>query len=384
MRNVIKTIAKGNVPDHVGLAYDIWAPVDNDGDIPTDDQQEWFARLERIQISEDYRHAFARWRQGFAATSCQEIELLSRLLVGHGNPSATEVGLTVHQTWGVPVIPGSALKGLLNHYVQIVFGPVPCGKHPFDPEHPEQDRRDYQGVTWDDKRIGHGPGKVHRALFGAPEAESDDAARKQYRDFAAYIGASQGLVNFHDALYVPGSCSDDRPYAKDILTVHQKTYYKNAGRLGPNDYDDPNPVAFLTVRPKTRFLVAVSGPSDWVALALDLLKEALKEWGIGGKTSAGYGRAKVVAGRSATEDEQRAGLMNSELFTALSIIKPQDLVGRIDGYVKTAERKFGGVPQIRAEWARRALKIIRDAKLEKKHRDKPWFKTLQTWSDTEE
>jgi CRISPR-associated protein Cmr6 len=59
-----------------------------------------------------------------------EVELLSRLLVGHGTQSPTEVGLTTHRTWGVPVVPGTALKGLLSHYVDAVYGPRDPKLHP--------------------------------------------------------------------------------------------------------------------------------------------------------------------------------------------------------------------------------------------------------------
>jgi CRISPR-associated protein Cmr6 len=36
--------------------------------------------------------------------------------------------------------------------------------------------------------------------------------------------------------------------------------------------------------------VALSGPPDWTEFAGRLLRDALEQWGVGGKTSAGYGR----------------------------------------------------------------------------------------------
>ena len=84
------------------------------------------------------------------------------------------------------------------------------------------------------------------------------------------------------------------PLAQDVITVHQKAYYDAAGRgRSPNDYDSPVPISFLTVKPGTSFLLAVSGPperADLTELALHLLHAALEDWGIGGKTSSGYGR----------------------------------------------------------------------------------------------
>jgi len=98
---------------------------------------------------------------------------------------------------------------------------------------------------------------------------------------------------FHDALYVPDSIADNKPFAADVLTVHQKSYYESLGRSAPNDYDILKPVAFLTVRPRCRLLLALSGPREWTELAGQLLKAALEAWGVGSKTSAGYGLGRV-------------------------------------------------------------------------------------------
>jgi CRISPR-associated protein Cmr6 len=62
-------------------------------------------------------------------------------------------------------------------------------------------------------------------------------------------------------------------------------------RTGPNDYDSPTPVGFISVKPGAKLLLAVGGQAEWAKLALRLLTEAIHEWGAGGKTSAGYGRS---------------------------------------------------------------------------------------------
>jgi CRISPR type III-B/RAMP module RAMP protein Cmr6 len=195
----------------------------------------------------------------------------------------------VHHTWGVPVIPGSALKGLVAHYVDATYGPTDPGKAPWEQLGDERVRADYQGVTWNRRRIERGPGAIYRAVFGAPDARKDD----QMREHGLDAGAATGLVTFHDALYVPESIADDKPFTSDVLTVHQKDYYNSSGGSWPNDYDSPNPVAFLTVRPECRLLLALSGPSEWTELAAQLLADALKNWGVGGKTAAGYGMGMV-------------------------------------------------------------------------------------------
>lgn len=284
-----------NTPDHLALAYDAWAPIDhvsNDkslaGKVPVELRATWLTSIATIAISPDYTHSFNRWKKSFAAEGDRviELQLASRLLVGHGNSSAIDVGLSVHHTWGVPFIPGSALKGLVAHYVEANYGPSDPSKAPWDQLGPERERALYQGVTWNGSRIERGPGEIYRALFGAPDASTDDAMQEH----ELRAGATPGLVTFHDALYVPDSTENNQPFAADVLTVHQKDYYDSSGGHAPSDYDSPNPVAFVTIRPKTRMLFALSGLPEWTSLAEKLLRDALEHWGVGGKTSAGYGR----------------------------------------------------------------------------------------------
>lgn len=289
MRAVLEDMLGAFVPDHLGLAHDRWAPLERGtGKIPDRRRGAFLQSLRGWRTPTDYPYAYERWREGLRRDGSRtaEVTLASRLLVGHGNPAPTEVGLTVHHTWGVPIIPGSALKGLLNHFIDAVYGPDELGTHPMAPSlgAETKDRARFRGVTWDEKRRAplHGPGEVHRALFGAPSALTDEHFPGS--------GETIGGVMFHDALFVPGSAGD-QPFAEDVLTVHQKRYYNERGRAGgPNDHDDPNPVSFLTVRPGARFLLALSGAPEWTDFALREMLDALVEWGVGGKTAAGYGR----------------------------------------------------------------------------------------------
>src|SRR5579883_1204694 len=72
-----------------------------------------------------YAEAFERWDRSFALDQPCRSERLStanRLIVGLGSENILETGLRLNQTYGVPIIPGSALKGLAAHYCHDVWG----------------------------------------------------------------------------------------------------------------------------------------------------------------------------------------------------------------------------------------------------------------------
>lgn len=283
MRDVLRSLKQ--IPDHLALAYTAWAPLGSEGKVPEDKRQEWLGGICDVPISPDYSIAFERWKSSFQNSNDRtlELELASRLLVGHGNGSATDVGLTVHHTWGVPIIPGTAIKGLVSHYLSAAYGPENPELPPWEQEGTERDRIPWQGNRW--AGVRRGPGEAYRSLFGAADAREDAEMRR--RGFEA--GATAGSVVFHDAIFVPRERMG-RVFAPDVLTVHQKRYYDSIGESWPNDYDDPNPVAFLSVAPHLRMLFAFSAPVEVLDLIERVLLEALETWGIGGKTSSGYGR----------------------------------------------------------------------------------------------
>ncbi|MDD1695239.1 MAG: type III-B CRISPR module RAMP protein Cmr6, partial [Methanoregula sp.] len=92
------------------------------------------------------------------------------------------------------------------------------------------------------------------------------------------------------AWIVPEAAADSLQL--DIMTPHHPEYYK--GSCAPTDFDDPIPLPFVSI--SGTFCVAVScdvpgsNGKKWQVLAFQLITEALGSWGIGGKTSAGYGR----------------------------------------------------------------------------------------------
>ncbi len=285
MRTALESLDFRREPFHVGLAYERAGILEREGG-EKDATERRDARLDDLanaRIDPDYADFYRRWEASLRSSEdarILEVELCGRLLVGHGNPSQYEVGLTLHHTWGVPVIPGSAIKGLLAHFIVAHY----AGD--------EAEHEPWRGVEFSlEGGINRGPGWAYARIFGAPDSKADPQ------------GARGGELRFHDAVYIPGSCERDRPLERDVLTVHQTSYYNTRGGSFPNDHDDPNPVAFLSVRPGARFLLAIEGPTSLRDPIEPVLLAALDEWGVGGKTTLGYGRLQKAEPRGPTSTQ---------------------------------------------------------------------------------
>ena len=217
-----------------------------------------------------YALAYHRWKESLPSDTSIVLPVQGRLIVGLGGDNVLETGIALHHTYGVPMIPGSALKGLAAHYCDQVWGLA-------DPKF-----RKARGKK--DEAIG----AYHEVLFGA----TDDS----------------GHITFHDAWIIPDSIRADGTsgLVLDVMTPHHSDYYsdktyesgaKKGDLIPPTDFDGPTPITFLSVA--GAFHIAVScdvlgeAGGHWAKLAFDLLKEALREWGVGGKTSSGYGRLTV-------------------------------------------------------------------------------------------
>jgi CRISPR-associated protein Cmr6 len=229
-----------------------------------------------------YRLAFDRWVA--ASPPGAEATVLTtadRVIAGLGTDSVLETGIRLHHTYGLPVIPGSALKGLAAHYCNEVWGQrangdtAPPASKPF--------RRPTE--TEDDV--------YRKCLQGDPKAKPTE------NYFRLLFGNTDdsGVMVFHDAWLTPDSAE---PLVLDVMTPHHPDWQD--GSAPPTDFDSPVPVAFVSATGSFRVMVSWNGPvehgqaNNWTKLVLDLLKESLYEWGIGGKTSSGYGR--LIGGSS--------------------------------------------------------------------------------------
>jgi CRISPR-associated protein Cmr6 len=358
MRDALQRL-RGRAPSHVGLAYDVWVPVSRvDGKVDVEERRSWLDGVREAEVVEDYAEAFARWKASFAEDGlCQKVETTSRVLVGHGNPSGSDVGLTVQHTWGVPMIPGSALAGVLAGYVHEQLA---GGGRAADPV-----RARWRGPRYEKGVVVEAPGELYGCLFGVPEIAGDRARGRERNPGAA------GRVTFCDALWVPGEGEGNggsRPFAEDVLTVHHRDYYGGEGAVPPTDHDDPNPVSFLGVGKGVRFLLALCGPAEWTAVAMSLLLDALAWRGVGGKTSAGYGRLRAVADDERAQTGGGAGRARAVAAggRAVELVEGPELrafTAWLAGELARKTHARALLPAIEREWLVRLVGLVKEERL---------------------
>lgn len=190
--------------------------------------------------------AYDRWYSMMSAMKALLFDAFLdwRMVIGLGGESVLETDITLHYLYGIPFIPASALKGLTRAYVT---------------------------------------GEVE----GFKSDKIDDDSDEVKRIFGSQDHA--GTVIFFDAMPLNGITN----FALDIMNPHYPDYY--SGNKPPTNDQNPVPVTFLTVTNTTfTFAIAPRNASKEqhlkdVEQVKAWLLEALEKYGVGGKTSAGYG-----------------------------------------------------------------------------------------------
>lgn len=254
-RNALTTVPLAR-STHAGLWLDKYmAGMMQGGGAPPggrEPKQELLREVARIELPALYGQFFARWQAtlGELGARTKVARALGRIAIGMGNESVLETAITLHRTYGVPYLPGSALKGLAAAFA-----------------------RQRLGEAW---------------------KASSDAYRIVFGDTA-----NAGYVRFFDAYPLTGEGHLVEP---DIMAIHHPDYYQQ-GKVPPADWDDPSLVPFPTAT--GRYLLALAGPTAWVDAVFQMLGFALRDVGIGAKTSSGYGRM-VVGEAGSADGAQRA------------------------------------------------------------------------------
>lgn len=230
--------------------------------------------IAKINTAEIYPQFFERWKKSLVSIRAKfkSFKVDGRMIVGLGAESVLETSISLHRTYGVPFIAGSALKGLAASYAA----------------------KKLEDENWQKG------GRAHELVFGSQD--------------------SAGFITFHDALLIPDT---QQPLHADIMTVHHGDYYGDnrdtQGNLPPPaDWDSPVPIQFLSAT--GTYLVAISivkGETQeeteilesWVEFVWRILGNALQEEGVGAKTSSGYGRG-TLSELPLSEEEKHAANAN--------------------------------------------------------------------------
>lgn len=322
-RDVLTSIKIINVPSaNAGLWLDRYF----EGNDDPKSRSNLVKEVSQVAIPDSYTIFYQRWEnllETMDKTKTHVAKVKGRMIVGLGNEGVLETSVTLHRIYGTPYIPGSAIKGLAASYAQ-------------------------QRLKWQSDE------EAFKIIFG----DTDDA----------------GYITFFDALYKPEIDHNKQSLYPDVITVHHQMYYQDAGKP-PADWDDPNPVPFLSATGSYLIALAAPGldnPQPWLNTAFDILQHALIEMGIGAKTSSGYGRMEMEIPPPPPIDPD---LQKAESYKKdIEKLSSKDVAGQIYSYYQKWQ-------QLSSEngkniLARAIVDKIRQVGREKASVDKKWYQEL--------
>lgn len=222
-------------------------------------------------------------RQGFLALPLAaagrlrivEAQAVAPFTTGLGNEHPLENGFAFLNPYGLPYLPGSGVKGVLRQAAR---------------ELASGDWGETQG--WDTAAI--------EALFGRTCDDED--------------GLQRGALTCWDVI----PQLEGETLQVEIMTPHQSHYLQ--GSETPHDSGSPNPISFLTVPPRSRFVFhlqcdlpflariapELAREGRWAAMLDAALAHAFAWLGFGAKTAVGYGAMEVDrAARLRREQQQQ-------------------------------------------------------------------------------
>jgi CRISPR-associated protein Cmr6 len=225
---------------------------------------------------------------GYEDIFSSKLKTAYRLVVGLGSGSVFETSLTLHHIFGIPYIPASALKGVVRSvsFWEIAKSEMKKNEN-FNIEEFQKKLYDENISNSDTEEI-----IIHKILFGTQEFK--------------------GLLIFLDSY--PGINKENNNFdifELDVMTPHYQKYYTE--NQTPGDWENPNPITFLTVKKGIPFefnvlidkhrLQEIEKNKIIPEKVIEKLKNyqelknkvkrwlelALKEFGVGAKTRLGYG-----------------------------------------------------------------------------------------------
>lgn len=185
---------------------------------------------------------------------CLTVTATSPFISGLGAEHITETGIYLHHTYGVPFLPGTMLKGVVNQWLE-------------------------KASKMDESFI------PLRQLTGLEENEGSENSQEEENQ-----RGSKGLLIFHDCFF------SQLELKKDIMTPHFGSYYGSSKNFV--EEDRPVPVKFNAVEFKGNAHLWVSWDKstkiDDKEKLSKIIAKAIEETALGAKTNVGYGRFKAT------------------------------------------------------------------------------------------
>lgn len=275
----------------------------NDFEYTSKNISEFFTELESKSKDDQFKNFYKvfieNWRNTLA--NIPDIKIFSgstqsRLAIGLGNETILENSLTLHSIWGIPYIPGSALKGVTrNYYINkillkdlkesadiidnLIFAYSEVLKNKSD----ETKLKKLTKIKQNKKEIFANESTIQKIKTGWFDLE------KAYKIFGA--SDNEGAIIFYDAY------PEEYPKLKsDIMNPHFGDYYSDKNAIiAPGDWLSNNPIKFITVDKNEKFIFVLGKRKNSKISDVDfteiynIVKEALEFSGIGAKTSVNYG-----------------------------------------------------------------------------------------------
>jgi CRISPR-associated protein Cmr6 len=206
--------------------------------------------------------------------------------VGLGAEHALETSITLDRNSGLPIIPGSALKGLARHSALIDIAKI----LPFDQPSRKLEQLNALDNWLEQEKLDWKAIKRITGLEENPKASEINA----YREIFGTV-KKVGSIIFVEGIPIHGK----GPYFRlDVMTPHFGDYYTH--NKPPSEDQNPIPVTYLTLNSRQIFRFALlprtQNDTAWVEQARNWLQTGLKDYGVGAKTAQGYGLFKMLEG----------------------------------------------------------------------------------------
>jgi len=292
--------------------------------------------------------------------------LEGRLAINLADSLIQNAGICLDRLFGLPFIPGSAVKGVSRHAAL-------------------EELQSAKGET--QAKLFEG----FRAVFGTSDNDFAHSEMRPFRPLLAGRSENQkGAISF-----LPAYPINDARIVVDLTNVHYPDYYRS-GRTEDlsNERPQPNPFPAVEAGAQFAFCLVLNGIAENAELlthAKRWLEAALTIRGLGAKTASGYGwfslrpdvlqqildeerrEAEAIAGKARAEDEAKAKAAAEE--TRRAALPPEDRATEV--LLKLSDEAFAAVAKdlaARSEPEQRAfLRLLREHK-DKRDRWKTWKK----------